>query len=154
MSKTFRELLQKRRNTKSVRVGLLLLLLLVLLALYFIGGKMKTLLLVLVVLVLTALGLQLTNYDIDLGTLWQTWSLSESRVEQRNGLSIIWSACTTDNLNCADFATQTQAQETYELCASKIARDNKLSSAEEVKSLDIYGLDGDKDGKVCEHLPQ
>ncbi|USN55267.1 MAG: hypothetical protein H6765_01340 [Candidatus Peribacteria bacterium] len=72
MSKTFRELLQKRRNTKSVRVGLLLLLLLVLLALYFIGGKMKTLLLVLVVLVLTALGLQLTNYDIDLGTLWQT----------------------------------------------------------------------------------
>jgi hypothetical protein len=39
----------------------------------------------------------------------------------------------------------------YEKCATKIAADNQLS--EDVKSLDVYGLDGDKDGIVCEHLP-
>ncbi len=103
------------------------------------------------VVVLSALWLQLTDWDLDLGTLWETGSLTESRVEYKQGLKILWSDCVSDNLNCANFTTQVEAQTKYEACAAKIAADN--ASVTDVKRLDIYGLDGDKDGIVCEVLP-
>ena len=98
-----------------------------------------------------ALGLQLTDYDVDLETLWKTGSVQESRVELKDGLKIIGSSCQSNNLNCADFSTQQEAQTKYEMCAEKIATDNKTETTA-VRNLDIYGLDKDKDGIVCEAL--
>lgn len=49
--------------------------------------------------------------------------------------------------------SQPNAQAKYEQCASDIASYNQGIDAAKVKSLDIYGLDGDKDGIVCEALP-
>lgn len=88
---------------------------------------------------------------MDLATLWETGSFAESRVEQRKGVKIIGTECISDNINCDYFATQGEAQAKYEACAAKIASDNQLN--DEIENLDVYGLDGDKDGIVCEHLP-
>ena len=148
---TFKETMTKLRYTKSVRVAVLAVLFLILLAMYFIGGKMKWLLLVLMVVVLGALGMQITDYDLDLETLWKTGSVQESRVETKRGVKVIGSACVWDNLNCSNFASQTEAQAKYEMCADKIASDNNKDKAA-VRNLDVYGLDGDKDGVVCEAL--
>ncbi len=84
----------------------------------------------------------------------KTGSFEQSRVETRKWVKIIWSECASDNLNCADFTTQSQAQAKYEYCADKISRANShIWGKDKVKSLDIYWLDGDKDGMVCEALP-
>jgi hypothetical protein len=55
------------------------------------------------------------------------------------------------DVNCDNFKTQTEAQNVYDTCADEIAQNN--SNIGDVKSLDIYGLDRDKDGIVCESLP-
>ncbi|MBP6256625.1 hypothetical protein KA405_02650 [Patescibacteria group bacterium] len=59
-----------------------------------------------------------------------------------------------DDLNCANFQTQSQAQSVYQKCVDRIKAYNSDKSAEEIARLDVYGLDGDKDGIVCEHLTQ
>lgn len=102
------------------------------------------------IVVLWAIGLEATDYDVDLATLWETWSIEESRVENKNGVRLI-GECVSDNLNCSNFDTQEEAQELYENCAAKIKEYN--SDVEDVKSLDVYWLDRDKDGIVCESLP-
>ena len=48
--------------------------------------------------------------------------------------------CDADTYNCADFETQTEAQEVYDACESQGFGD-------------IHGLDNDGDGVVCESLP-
>jgi hypothetical protein len=116
---------------------------------------MKWLVLALIITVLLALWIHVFDYDLDLWTLMRTGSVTQSRVETKKGVKIIWSDCISDNLNCADFKTQPEAQTKYESCADQIARDNThIKGKEEVKALDIYWLDGDKDGVVCEALPK
>lgn len=150
MAKKLREKLAEARRTKSVRVWVIVILLLVVVALFFFWGKMKGLLIALFILLLVALGLETTDYDLDLWTLMKTWSIQESRVENKNGVKLI-GKCVSDNLNCSNFDTQSEAQELYENCAAQIKENNK--NVKDVKSLDVYGLDRDKDGKVCESLP-
>jgi len=102
------------------------------------------------VVVLWAIGLQATDYDLDIETLWETWSIQESRVEHKDWMKLIWK-CLSDNINCSNFATQDEAQTMYEDCANEIASYNDW--VEDVKSLDVYWLDRDKDWIVCESLP-
>jgi len=59
--------------------------------------------------------------------------------------------CLSDNINCSNFTTQDEAQAMYEDCAQEIASYN--DGVENVKSLDVYWLDRDKDWIVCESLP-
>lgn len=68
-------------------------------------------------------------------------------------MKIFGEDCASNNLNCSDFKSQKDAQEKYDFCADKIARDNH-STKEKVRSIDVYGLDHDKDTKVCEALPR
>lgn len=112
---------------------------------------MKGLLLILLVVVLVALGIHLTDYDVDLWTLFRTHSFEQSRVETKKWIKIIGSECVTDTINCAHFSTQKEAQDKYEYCAEKIAKINSYDTYR-IKNLDIYGLDGDNDGIVCEIL--
>ena len=67
-------------------------------------------------------------------------------------MKIFGADCASNNLNCPDFTTQSEAQEKYAYCADKIAADND-TTGEIVRSIDVYGLDRDKDGTVCEVLP-
>lgn len=66
-------------------------------------------------------------------------------------MKIFGETCASNNLNCSDFKTQGEAQAKYDSCADKIASDNDTTK-EQVRSVDVYGLDHDKDGIVCEAL--
>lgn len=48
--------------------------------------------------------------------------------------------CAYDALNCSDFPTQASAQACFQYCLT-------------VTGIDIHRLDGDNDGRACEHLP-
>jgi len=108
---------------------------------------------IILILLVSAFGVEYFDYDVDLGKLWETGSVSESRVEHKNGIKIFGEDCASNNLNCADFKTQWEAQEKYDYCADKIAGDNQTTK-ENIRSIDVYGLDRDKDGIVCEALPK
>lgn len=108
---------------------------------------------IILILLVSAFGVEYFDYDVDLGKLWETGSVSESRVEHKNGIKIFGEDCASNNLNCADFKTQWEAQEKYDYCADKIADDNQTTK-ENIRSIDVYGLDRDKDGIVCEALPK
>ncbi len=108
-----------------------------------------------IILMLGAVGLEVYDYDLDLGKLRETKSLSESRVEsvkdwEWNTVRLVGS-CVKADVNCDNFATQADAQATYNRCAAEIEKNN--AGIEGALKLDIYGLDRDKDGIVCEALP-
>jgi len=111
----------------------------------------------LIILMLGAFGMEVYDYDLDLWKLWETGSISESRVEtvtNSDGESvrvITWNCNRAEfDLNCDAFATQGEAQAKYNECASEIAANNPWI---DVSKLDIYGLDGNNNGIVCEALP-
>ena len=99
-----------------------------------------------------ALWVDLVTYEVDLKTLRDTGSIDESRKTYgKNGVALLGDCSVTQDLNCDNFETQDDAQSLYERCMNKVLEYNK--DVENAISLDIYGLDGDKDGTVCEHLP-
>jgi hypothetical protein len=99
-----------------------------------------------IVALLVALGLEAKNTDYDLGKAIQTGSFEKAKLKrnEKGDLVNIEEFCNAKEIdyNCADFKTQTEATAVY----------NKCKSAG--KNMDVYRLDGDKDGKVCESLPQ
>ncbi len=89
-------------------------------------------------------GLEISETDIDLKKLWETGSIKESILarDENGDLLNIGVICDAQkegyyNYNCSDFKTQEEAQAVYEQCDT-----------------DVSGLDRDKDGIVCEHLPK
>lgn len=129
----------------AIIIGILLL--------YFYGGlgkRSKQVLIGTGIVAAAALGLEVFDYDLDLATLWESGSIQESRIENKKWVRLI-GKCVSDDLNCANFETQDEAQALYEDCAAQIEENNR--EVEDAKSLDVYGLDGDKDGIVCEALP-
>jgi hypothetical protein len=132
----------------------------VIIALYMMGIIKKWFAIGLGIIILAAIGIETFNYDLDLTTLWRTGDIQESRVEHtKNGIKLMGSCVLpvkwdTNDLNCDNFKTQQEAQAKYESCATQIASYNTGKSAIDIKNLDIYGLDGNKNGVVCEHLPR
>jgi len=111
-------------------------------------------------LLLAAIGIQSFDYDLDLATLWETGSIKESRVQHTKDGVVLKGDCVKPagkasdyDLNCSNFATQAEAQAKYDACAAQIAKDNRGLDRSQVVSLDVYGLDGNKNGVVCEALP-
>lgn len=146
---------QEWRKSKKHRIGFLIVLIIILAIIAFIFEKVRWLMIGLIILVLSAVGMEVYDYDLDLGKLWETGSLSESRVESvkdndGNTLRLIGS-CVKADVNCDNFATQQDAQAMYQRCADEIETNNP--NVEGALKLDIYGLDRDKDGIVCEALP-
>ena len=151
---------EKARNTKSTRIWFLVAVGVVLFALWWMG-KIKTAFAVgLGIVLLAAIGIQTFDYDLDLASLWAGKSIAESRVQQtKDGIKLMGSCVkaagtTKDDLNCSNFKTQEEAQAKYDTCADQISSYNSGLDAAKVKSLDIYGLDGNKNGIVCEALPR
>ncbi len=153
--------LQKARNTKSTRIWFLVALGVILFILWWIG-KIKTGFAIgLGIILLAAIGIQTFDYDLDLGTLWKTGNIQESRVQKtKDGIKLMGSCVKAqsntkkDDLNCSNFKTQEEAQAKYDSCAEQISSNNAGKSVAQIKSLDIYGLDGNKNGVVCEALPR
>lgn len=147
--------LKNIRNSKKHRIGIIIILIIILAVIAFVFEKVRWLMIGFIILMLGALGMEIYDYDLDLGKLWETGSLSESRVESvtdDNGDTIrLVGSCVKADVNCDNFATQGDAQAMYEKCAAEIEANNEVTDA---KSLDIYGLDRDKDGIVCEALPK
>lgn len=138
-------------------MSIIIILMLFILGLIFFWGKAKMILIALLIFLAIALWLEGFNYDIDLQKYWETGSYSESRVEtvtddDGNSIRLITGDCNRSeyDFNCDDFQMQAEAQTKYQVCADEIAADNP---GIDVQKLDIYGLDRDKDGIVCEALP-
>lgn len=150
-----KEKLEKCRNSKNCRMWFIALLIFIVLALIIFWWKAKTALWIILVLLAIAFAVEWYDYDADLGKLWKTWNYSESRVEtvtdkEWNKVRLIWK-CVKWDVNCDNFSSQNDAQKVYDDCAQEIAKSNIW--IENPKKLDIYWLDRDKDGIVCEHLP-
>ena len=153
--------LQKARNTKSTRLWFLVLLVVVVVALYMLGIIKKGFAIGLGILLLAAIGIQTFDYDLDLGTLWKTGSIKESRVQHTQDGVVLKGDCVKPagksegfDLNCSNFKTQAEAQQKYDYCAAQIAENNSNLDKAKIMSLDVYGLDGNKNGVVCEALPK
>jgi hypothetical protein len=148
---------KKCRNSKKCRMGVIVALM-VIVGLCIVFLKKGTVaFVVILVLLAIALGLEGFDYDADLEKLWETGSYSESRIEtvkdsQGNSIRLITGLCNRAeyDLNCDAFATQGEAQAKYQQCADEIASNNP---GIDTKKLDIYGLDGNNNGIVCEALP-
>ncbi len=95
---------------------------------------------------LVALGFEAKNTDYDLGKVVQTGSFEKAKLKrnEQGELVNIVEFCNSKEIdyNCSDFKTQPEAQSVYDKCK------------ESGKNMDVYGLDRDKDGQVCESLPK
>lgn len=128
------------------------------LALILFWGKAKAVLWAIIVVLAIALAVEGFDYDADLWKLLETGSYSESRVEtikdsEGNSIRMITGNCNSKefDLNCKDFSTQVDAQDKYNECAQEIASNNP---GIDIKKFDIYGLDWNNNGIVCESLPK
>jgi hypothetical protein len=150
---------EKARNTKSTRLWFIGLVAVVVAVLWYLKIIKTGFAIGLGIVLLAAFGIETFNYDLDLGQLWKTGNIQESRVTHtKDGLKLMGScalpASGKGDLNCDNFKTQGEAQAKYDQCATEIASYNQGTDAAKVKSLDIYGLGGNKNGVVCEALPK
>ena len=101
---------------------------------------------VVIALLLAAFGMEVAKTDYDVGTLMKTGSFSAAKIERdaSGNLTNVDGFCNAQEIdyNCSDFKTQPEAQSVYERC-------KQLG-----KNMDIYGLDGNNNGIVCEALPK
>jgi hypothetical protein len=150
---------QTARNTKSTRLWFMWLIGVVILVLWWMKIIKTGFAIGLGIIILAAIGIETMNYDLDLGRLWQTGDIQESRVTHtKDGIKLMGSCIVpvkwdANDLNCNNFKTQEEAQAKYDSCADQIASYNTGKTPAQIKSLDIYGLDGNKNGVVCEALP-
>lgn len=101
---------------------------------------LKPVLGVIFVILAGAFGLEATNNDWDIGKLLQGESMEEARVmRDKSGNIVETGGKYTDEYNCEDFETQSEAQTFFKNAGGP----NK----------DVNGLDGDNDGQACESLP-
>lgn len=155
----FRQNLKNAPTRKKVRTGIITLLIVALVLWYFYGDfskRTKNIILGTGIGMTAILGLDLVSYEIDFKTLWDTGSIDDSRKTYVNGVALMGKDCSKSeewDLDCDNFATQNEAQTVYQKCLNRVLEYNKDVDEAKAVSLDVYWLDGDKDGIVCEHLP-
>lgn len=100
-----------------------------------------------IVLLLAAFGMEASNKDYNVGTLIKTHSFAASEIQRDSSGNLLPSSvdafCNAEqqDYNCSDFKTQPEAQTVYDRCKSL------------GKNMDVYRLDGNHNGIVCEALP-
>ena len=154
------------RRSKKSRLIIIIGLLVVVGIIAFFFEKTRMWMLGIGAVLLIALGLEVANTDVDMGTLMETGSVSDSVVERdeegnlelgadgglmtrvlrdKEGNIVEANAAGsadakyTDEYNCDDFDTQPQAQRFFE-------------NAGGIEG-DVNRLDGNKDGVACQALP-
>ena len=124
---TLSETIQTLRATKSTRIWLMAGLIVLIIILWWMKIIKTGFAIGLGILLLAAIGIETFNYDLDLGKLWQTGDIQESRVSHtKDGNIKLMGSCAIPkkgegDLNCANFRTQEEAQAKYEQCANEIA---------------------------------
>lgn len=114
---------------------------------YFVKGTTaKVAVGAMIALLLIAFGMEVKGTDYDMQKLVETKSFSKAKIQRdpvTGNISNADAFCSAQDIdyNCKDFKTQKEANDLYQKCKSA------------GKNMDVYGLDGDKDGKVCESLP-
>lgn len=142
---------QRLRASHNFRLGLILVLMAITAILFYFWEKGRIVLIVAFIALLAAFGLEVGKTDYDLGKLWDTKSLQESKVSRDESGNILFDKLgnvTTDSskgkkadeYNCDDFETHPEAQSFY----------MKVGGTK----YDVNRLDGNKDGQACESLPQ
>lgn len=100
----------------------------------------KPILIAVLGILLTALGLEASNNDWDLGKLFSGSSWEEAKVmRDKDGNVVTSGGKYTNEYNCADFNTQLEAQKFFTNAGGP--------------SKDTNDLDRDNDGQACEELP-
>ena len=140
---------QELRSSKKVRLWVIgILIAIAVAALFFVKATWaKVVIGAAIVLLLTAFGMEATNHDYDTKKLIETKSFAASKIERdpaTGNLTNIDAFCNAKeaDYNCKDFKSQEEAMSVYNRCKTL------------GKNMDVYGLDGDKDGLVCESLPK
>lgn len=139
--------LQDLRSSKKSRlwiIGILIVIASVLL--FFVKGTWaKVAIGAFIAILLAAFGMEATNNDYDVAKLVETKSFSASKIQrdEKGNLANVDAFCSAkeSDYNCTDFKTQEEAMSVYNRCKTL------------GKNMDVYGLDRDHDGKVCESLP-
>lgn len=132
----------KWRQSKKARLGIIigLLVIVVIIGLFF--EKLRIWMIGIGIVLLAALGMEVSNTDLDLGKLVETGSVEESLIKRdASGNPIFGATCEENVYNCADFKTQGEAQEVYDTCNTS-------------ENPDRHGLDKDGDGVACQSLPK
>lgn len=129
------------RRKKSTRLLIIIFLLAVVALIALLFEKTRWIMLGAAILLFGALGLEISNTDLDLGKMMQTGSIKQSIIKRTaNGNIAIGAVCDEGNVyNCSDFVSQQEAQEVFEAC--------------DWGKNDIHGLDRDKNGVACQGLP-
>lgn len=136
------------RKSHKARLWIIGILLAIAVGLFFFlkGTTAKIIIGVVIALLIGALGMEATQTDYDVVKAVQTGSLSAAKIERdaSGNITNVDAFCSAEQMdyNCDDFKTQPEAQGVYERCAGL------------GRNMDVYRLDGDKDGKVCESLPK
>lgn len=119
-----------------------------LIALYFVKGTWaKVAVGAMIAILLGAFGMEVAGTDYDVKKIIETGSFAAAKIERDQSGNLLPASvdafCNAKDkdYNCKDFKTQGEAQGVYARCQTLGA------------NMDVYGLDGDKDGKVCEALP-
>ena len=141
----------KLRYNRKFRLVFIAILMIIVAILFFFWEKMRIVLAIAFIALLAAFGLEVSQNDFDLGKLWETKSLEQSKVSRDDQGNILFDKMgniTTDktagkkadDYNCADFSTQPEAQAFF----LKVGGTGN----------DLNRLDGDRDGESCESLPK
>lgn len=132
----------KWRQNKKMRLIIIVGLLVVVALLAFFFEKLRLWMLGIGIVLLAALGMEVSNTDLDLGKLMSGESVEESRIKRDlSGNPIFGATCEENVYNCRDFDTQREAQEVYDTCRTS-------------ENMDRHGLDRDGDGVACQNLPK
>jgi hypothetical protein len=142
--------IQEVRSSHKVRLWVIgILIIIALVALYFVKGTwFKVAIGAMVALLLVAFGMEAKQTDYDMGTLMKTGSFAASEIQRDASgnldMASVDAFCNAKekDYNCSDFKTQPEAQQVYDRCKAL------------GQNMDVYHLDGDHDGVVCESLPK
>ncbi len=130
------------RQSKKVRLIVIIGLLVIVGLLAIFVKKLRLWMIGIAVVLLAALGMEMSNTDIDLGKLATGHSVHDSMIKRdTSGNPIFGATCEQNVYNCGDFTSQKEAQEVYDTCHTS---DNP----------DRHGLDKDGDGVACQSLPK
>jgi hypothetical protein len=143
--------LQELRTNKKARLWVIgLLIVVAFIALFFVKSTWaKVVIGGMIALLMIAFGLEVKNTDYDVKKLVETRSFTASKIDRDPATGNLLPAsvdafCSAKDkdYNCKDFKTQPEAQQVYDRCKTL------------GQNMDVYHLDGDKDGIVCEALPK
>lgn len=127
-------------SSKRFRLAVIIILIIIAGFLLYMFEKTRWIMVGVLVLLFTALGLEVSNTDFDLGKMMETGSIAASKMTRNaDGALVIETVCDEGNIyNCDDFVHQEEAQEVFEAC--------------QWAGEDPHGLDRDGDGIACETL--